>query len=103
MALMSFAKYPALIHRSRCWAALRFDGVSIVAPCFWKIQSLIGAAGPYEAIRSCSGNASPPEAPALNPAIGVMPARLAFASVSSSAARVVGGDDIPICAASFLL
>src|SRR5437762_7535281 len=104
MALTSFGKYPALTHCWRCWAAVRFVGVSMVAPGFWKIQSLIGWVGPYAAMRFWSGNASPPPlAVAFHIMIGWSPAFLALDSRSSNAATVVGGSVMPICWASFLL
>ena len=78
--------------------------MSIVAPGFWKIQSLIGSVGPYAAIRFWSGNASPlPLAVAFHSMIGSSPAALALASRSSNSATVLGGSVMPICAASFLL
>ena len=104
IALASFGKYPALTHCSRCWAAVRFVGVSIVASGFWKIQSLIGSVGPYAAIRFWSGKARPPPlAVAFHAMIGSRPAALALASRSSNSATVVGGCVMPICWASFLL
>ena len=76
----------------------------MVAPGFWKIQSLIGWVGPYAAMRFCSGNASPPPlAVAFQAMIGNRPAVFALARRSSNSATVLGGSVMPSCAASCLL
>ena len=78
--------------------------MSIVAPFFWKIQSLIGPTGPKAAIRFWSGKARPMPLLALpHSMIGWSPAALALASRSSNSATVLGGSVMPIWAASSLL